>query len=88
MTREEELCVKLHHFLQGLRPLHRVTLDLLRVAAVGRGPDEEISGADSLLLGNPDPGGVVSLALVVVQVEAGLLGLTDLQHQIVLKDRK
>jgi len=66
---QEELGVELEHFAQGDGPLARVPLGLLRVAAVGRGPDEEVAGAEDLLLGEPDPGRVVRLALVVVQVK-------------------
>ena len=84
MTREKELCVKIHHFLQGLRPLHRVTLDLLRVATVGRGPDKEIPSADGLLLRDPEPGAIVSLALVVEELKARLLGLAHLEDHAVL----
>ena len=51
------------------RPVADVALHLLRVAGVGRGPNEEIAGAQHLRVGEPPPGVVVGLALGVTQVE-------------------
>ena len=81
MTGEKKLGLQLRHLLEGGSPLHRVALNFLGVAAVRTGPDKEIPGAQSLLLRNPDPGGVVSLALVVAQVQGDLVLLPNLQDK-------
>src|SRR6202453_1319155 len=62
---EEEFGVELQHAAQGGRPLPRVALHLLRIAGVGRGPDEEVPAAQDPAVGLPGDGVVVGLALLV-----------------------
>src|SRR3569833_4591917 len=57
------------HLAQALGALPGEALDLLRVAVVGHGPDEEIAGAYDAARGRPAPGVDVGIALAVVQFE-------------------
>ena len=54
---DQELGPSAPHRAQRRRPLGGVALDLLRVAGVGRDPDEEIAGEEDAPLGPPHPGG-------------------------------
>ncbi len=56
------------HAPERVGPLQRVALDLLRVAGVGRGPDEQVPAAEHAALGEPCPGVVVGLAAGVVEL--------------------
>src|SRR5262249_61901433 len=66
---EQELRAELRHPAQRGRPIARVALDLLGIAGVGRGPDEEVAGAADATRRQPDPGMVVGLAAAVVQLD-------------------
>ena len=68
---EEHLGSQRGHLPEGGRPIARVALHLLRVAGVGRGPDEEVATAQHLALGCPGPRVVVGLASRMVQLERG-----------------
>ena len=68
MAGQEHLGAERGHLAEADRPLAGVALHLLRVAAVGAGPDEEVAGAEHLAARVPHPGGVVGLALVVVEL--------------------
>ncbi len=69
VTGNHQLGAEGSHLAQGDRPLARIALHLLRVAGVGRGPDEEIAGGEDLALGDPRPDGVLGLAAGVVKLE-------------------
>ncbi len=58
------------HLAQGQCPFAGVALDLLRIARVGRAPDEEVAAAQDLAPGNPGPGVVVGFAARVAQFKA------------------
>ena len=57
------------HAAQRGGPLPRVALDLLGVAGVGGGPDEEVAAAQHPAVGLPGDGVVVGLALLVAERE-------------------
>ncbi len=80
VTREEHLRPELRHLPQGHSPLAGVPLDLLGVAGVGGGPDEEVTAAQDLLVGHPGPGVVVGLPPGVVEIEGQP---SDLERQTV-----
>ena len=69
MSRQQVERPQRGHLLQPARPVDGVTLDLVRVAGVGRAPDERVAGAEHAVRRAPDPRLVVSLAPAVVQLE-------------------
>ena len=69
MGRQEELGALCGHLPHGGRPFHRIALHLLRVARVGKTPDEEVTRADRLVFRDPGPRVVVGLALGVLQLD-------------------
>ena len=66
---QEEFGLEPEHAPEGGGPLPRVTLHLLRVPGVGRGPDEEVAAAEHAGVLLPGHGVVVGLALLVAQRE-------------------
>ncbi len=69
MTGQEDFGSQLDHLAQSRGPLAREALDLLRVAAVGGRPNEQIATTEHAMFGDPRPGVVVRLALGVVELE-------------------
>ncbi len=69
MTRQEDLGAQLDHLAEGRRPFAREALDLLRIPAVGRSPDEKVPATQHAMFRHPGPGVVVRFALGVVQLE-------------------
>ena len=69
MGGQEELGALFTHAAQGLCPFSRVALRLLWIAGIGECPDEEVTGTDRLVLGNPGPGMVIGLTARVVQCD-------------------
>ena len=70
VARQQQLGVKRRHGAQRRRPFHRVALHFLRIARVGRRPDEQVASAQRLRLGQEHPGVIVGLALGMMQLEA------------------
>src|SRR5271156_4773194 len=62
MPRYENFRAQPRHHAQRLGPFARIALRLLRIARIGRRPDDQISGAQHLALRNIDPAMVVGLA--------------------------
>ena len=84
MGGQEELHVPLEHGAHGPGPLQGIALHLLRIAAVGEVPDEEVPGADGLVFRDVGPGVVVRFPLGVDQLE---VQVPDLQIDAVLVGR-
>jgi hypothetical protein len=59
---EQRLGAELGHRVERVGPVGDVALDLLRVARVRHGPDEEVAGREDATLRNPGPGVIVRLA--------------------------
>jgi hypothetical protein len=72
---QQHLRAQRRHLAKRDRPLGGVPLHLLRVAGVGRGPDEQVTAAEHLAVGEPRPGVVVGLAARCMQLDA----LTDIE---------
>ena len=70
VTGEQHVGVERGHRPERLRPVARVPLHLLRVAAVRRRPDEQVAGEEHLAIRRPHPRAVVGLAAGVVELEA------------------
>ncbi len=66
VAREQDLGVECCHRPQCPRPLDRVPLSLLGVAAVRGRPDEQVAGTQDSAGGRPEPDVVVGLAACVV----------------------
>ena len=69
MPRHEHFSSQPRHHAQRLGPFARIALRLLRIARVGRGPDDQISGAQHFALRNVYPAMVVGLAARMMAFE-------------------
>src|SRR5208282_6363642 len=69
MSRHQYFGAKPRHHAQRLGPLARIALRFLRIAGVGRSPNDQISGAQQLALGDVHPAMVVGLAARMMAFE-------------------
>src|SRR5271156_2996437 len=74
MSRNQYFRPKPRHHPQRLGPFARITLRLLRIARVGRRPDDQIAGEQYLALRHIDPAMVIGLAACMMAFELVVAG--------------
>ena len=79
MAGQQDLGLQRDHLVERARPVGRVTLNLLRVPAVRRRPDEHVARAQDLARRHPRPRVIVGLAARVMHLE-GLAADVDAKH--------
>ena len=62
----QNVCAELRHRTQRLGPFARVALRLLRIARIGRRPDDQVAGEENFLRGEVDPTMIVGLTARVM----------------------
>ena len=69
MAGQEKFSIQACHLPQCGSPLDRIPLNLLRVPAVGRYPNKQVSRAENAPLRRPHPSGIIGLTLVVKEFQ-------------------